>query len=83
MVESTINWKEQAQKYQEAFLEDLKDLLRIDSVRKDDEATDEFPVGPGPAIALKKVLELGERDGFKTEQFESLRTKVKSNETQC
>lgn len=44
MVESTINWKEQAQKYQEAFLEDLKDLLRIDSVRKDDEATDEFPV---------------------------------------
>lgn len=71
MVESTINWKEQAQKYQEAFLEDLKDLLRIDSVRKDDEATDEFPVGPGPAIALKKVLELGERDGFKTEQFEN------------
>lgn len=71
MSKQSINWKEQTQKYKEDFLEDLKELLRIDSVRKDDEATEEFPVGPGPAIALKKVLEIGERDGFKTEKFEN------------
>lgn len=66
-----INWKEEVKKYQDDFLEDLKELLRIDSVRNDDEATDEFPVGPGPAKALHKVLEFGERDGFETKQLEN------------
>lgn len=66
-----INWKEEVKKYQDDFLEDLKALLRIDSVRNDDEATDEFPVGPGPAKALHKVLEFGERDGFTTKQLEN------------
>lgn len=66
-----INWKEEVQKYQDDFLDDLKELLRIDSVRNDDEATDEFPVGPGPAKALHKVLEFGKRDGFETKQLEN------------
>lgn len=66
-----INWKEEVKKYQDDFLEDLKELLRIDSVRNDDEATDEFPVGPGPAKALHKVLEIGKRDGFETKQLEN------------
>lgn len=71
MSEQQINWKEEVKKYQDDFLADLKELLRIDSVRNDDEATDEFPVGPGPAKALHKVLEFGERDGFDTKQLEN------------
>ena len=66
-----INWKEEVKKYQDDFLEDLKEVLSIDSVRNDDEATEEFPVGPGPAKALHKVLEIGESDGFDTKQLEN------------
>lgn len=71
MTNHNIDWKEEAKKRKDAFLEDLFSILRIDSVRDDEKATEEFPVGPGPAEALKAFLELGNRDGFKTEQFEN------------
>lgn len=71
MTEQRIDWKAEVEKRKDDFLEDLFTLLRIDSVRDDDAATEEFPVGPGPAEALKAFLEIGERDGFKTEQFEN------------
>jgi len=71
MVDQPINWKEQTEKYKEDFLEDLQTLLKVDSVRDDEQATDEFPVGPGPAKALKTFLDMGERDGFKIKQLEN------------
>lgn len=71
MVNEPINWKELTEKYKEEFLEDLTTLLKVDSVRDDNKATEEFPVGPGPAEALKAFLEIGKRDGFKTKQLEN------------
>ncbi len=71
MSNQEINWKEEVKKYQDDFLADLKEVLKIDSVRNDDEATDEFPVGPGPAKALHKALEIADRDGFTTKQVEN------------
>ena len=66
-----INWKELVQDYKKDFLEDLFTLLRIDSVRDDDAATEEYPVGPGPVEALNAFLEIGKRDGFETENFDN------------
>lgn len=66
-----INWKELVEKYQDDFTEDLFTLLKIDSTRDDDAATDEFPVGPGPVEALDAFLEIGKRDGFATENFDN------------
>lgn len=71
MTEQTIDWKAEAAKRKEAFLEDLFDLLRIDSVRDDNKATDEAPVGPGPKEALESFLALGERDGFITKNVDN------------
>lgn len=71
MTNQPIDWKTEVEKRKDDFLGDLFTLLRIDSVRDDEAATEEFPVGPGPAEALKAFLEIGERDGFKTEQFEN------------
>jgi succinyl-diaminopimelate desuccinylase len=71
MTNQSIDWKAEVEKRKDDFLEDLFTLLRIDSVRDDEAATEEFPVGPGPAEALKAFLEIGKRDGFKTEQFEN------------
>lgn len=64
-----INWQELVQDYKADFLEDLFTLLKIDSVRDDDAATEEFPVGPGPVEALDAFLEIGKRDGFETESL--------------
>lgn len=66
-----INWKEIVEDYKEDFLEDLFTLLKIDSVRDDEAATEEFPVGPGPVEALDAFLEIGKRDGFETETFDN------------
>lgn len=66
-----INWKELVEDYKEDFLEDLFTLLKIDSTRDDDAATDEFPVGPGPVEALDAFIELGKRDGFETDSFDN------------
>lgn len=67
----TIDWKKETAKLKDDYLADLFSLLEIDSVRKDEEATEEFPVGPGPAKALDHFLKIGERDGFKTENFDN------------
>lgn len=66
-----INWQELVEDYKEDFLKDLFTLLKIDSTRDDDAATEEFPVGPGPVEALDAFLEMGKRDNFKTENFDN------------
>lgn len=66
-----INWKEIVKDYKEDFIEDLFTLLKIDSTRDDNAATDEYPVGPGPVKALDAFLDIGKRDGFSTENFDN------------
>ncbi|MHA8137947.1 M20/M25/M40 family metallo-hydrolase, partial [Lactobacillaceae bacterium Scapto_B20] len=68
----SIDWKQKAKDYQDDYLKDLKELIAIDSERDDEHATKEFPLGPGPAAALAKYLEIGERDGFKTKNYDNL-----------
>lgn len=43
-----INWLQEAQKRKEMLLEDLSELLRINSVRDIEHQTDEYPLGAGP-----------------------------------
>lgn len=64
-----INWLEEVTKRQDDLFEDLFRLLRIDSVRDDEQATPEAPVGPGPKAALEEFLAMAKEDGFETEQF--------------
>ncbi|MBP2099604.1 dipeptidase PepV [Enterococcus rivorum] len=60
----TINWQKEVETRKEALLEDLQNLLRINSERDDTKATPEAPFGPGPVAGLKHMLAYGERDGF-------------------
>lgn len=66
-----INWQELVEDYREDFLKDLFTLLKIDSTRDDDAATEEFPVGPGPVKALDAFLEIGKKNGFETKKFDN------------
>src|SRR5690625_4560551 len=72
MANQDINWKQEALDRKEDFLKDLFELLRVDSVRDDEKATEDAPVGPGPKEALETFLKMGERDGFKTKNFANL-----------
>lgn len=71
MTNQSIDWKAEAAKRKDDFLEDLFTILKIDSVRDDSKATAEAPVGPGPKEALEAFLAIGERDGFKAENFDN------------
>lgn len=64
-----INWLAEVEQRKDALLKDLFRLLSIPSVREDDLATPEAPVGPGPLAALEEFMAMAEEDGFKTEQF--------------
>lgn len=66
------DWLKAAQAQEKDYLEDLKALIRIPSVRDDSAATDEYPLGPRPAQALKAFLEMAEQDGFRTKNIDNL-----------
>lgn len=67
-----INWQEEVNSRKDELMEDLYSLIRIDSVKDLENKTDDMPVGPGPAKALHKFLEIGERDGFITKNIENV-----------
>ena len=67
-----IDWQAEVDQRKEQLLEDLKTLIKIDSVSDIEHRTDKFPLGPGPAEALAKFLEIGERDGFITKNIENV-----------
>lgn len=64
-----VNWLQEVENRKETLFEDLFRLLRIPSVREDDKATDEAPVGPGPKAALEEFMKMAQEDGFETKQF--------------
>lgn len=68
----TIDWKQAAAAHRDAYLNDLKDLIAIQSVRDDSKKTADAPLGPGPANALQAFLKLAERDGFETTNLDNL-----------
>ena len=49
----TTQWRAEALKYEDALLTDLKEMLAIKSVRDDEAATEDAPLGPGPKEALQ------------------------------
>jgi len=56
----------------EQFLEDLKELLKIDTVLIEQPHVKEAPFGENLVKALEYMLSLGERDGFITKNIENV-----------
>jgi dipeptidase PepV len=67
----TINFTAEVEARKQAMLDDLFTLLRINSERDDSLVTEDAPFGPGPKAAMLKLLELAERDGFKTDNVDN------------
>ena len=66
------DWLKKAEAQREDYLADLTALMKIESVRDDAAATDEYPLGPGTAQALAAFLEMAKQDGFKTKNIDNL-----------
>lgn len=64
-----IQWLQEVEQRKEQLFADLFRLLRVESVREDDKATPEAPVGPGPKAALEEFMAMAQEDGFITQQF--------------
>lgn len=64
-----VNWLQEVEQRKEQLFQDLFTLLKVPSVREDELATPEAPVGPGPKAALDAFMKMAQADGFKTEQF--------------
>ncbi len=67
-----MNWLNEIKKYEEELLQDICDLVSINSVRDDSLASEECPVGPGPKRALYAVETLLNETGLKTEIIDNL-----------
>lgn len=72
----SINWQQEATAYQDALLQDLTALLKINSVRDIEHKTSEAPLGQGPAEALKLMLTFAERDGFQTKNVKNVAGRI-------
>ncbi|UQS83879.1 dipeptidase PepV [Bombilactobacillus thymidiniphilus] len=67
-----MEWKQLAQAKQANLIADLAELVKINSSCDTEHQTSDYPLGPGPAKALQKVLSFGERDGFLTKNVDNL-----------
>lgn len=61
-----MDWMKEFASYEDAFINDLRGLIRIDSVRDDESAAEGAPFGKGCRAALDYMLQLAKCDGFET-----------------
>lgn len=73
-------WRDKVKAYEGQIVEDLKGLLSIESVREDDKASSENPVGPGPRKALDYMYQLAERDGFGVHDVDHIAGRIEAGE---
>lgn len=66
-----INWQKEVEARKDDFLEDLKGLLRIPSVRDDSKKTEDAPFGPDVKRALDYMMELGKNTASQRKKLET------------
>ena len=64
-----IHWLDEVTQRKDDIINDLFRLLKINSVRNDELATEDAPVGPGPLEALEEFMHIAQEAGFETKQF--------------
>ncbi|MFC3883280.1 dipeptidase PepV [Bacillus songklensis] len=65
-----INWLNEVEKRKEQLIQDTQQFLQIKSVLDESTKTKEMPFGEGIHRALTHLLQLGEKDGFKTKNVD-------------
>lgn len=77
----SIDWEKEVSHRSDELLNDLTELLSIDSSRDIEHKTENYPLGPGPAKALQTFLHFAERDNFKTKNVDNLAGRIELGES--
>lgn len=72
----SIDWEKEVSHRSDELLNDLSELLSIDSSRDVEHKTKDFPLCPGPAKALQTFLHFAERDGFVNKNVDNLAGRI-------
>lgn len=72
----SIDWEKEVSHRSDELINDLSELVSIDSSRDTEHKTSDFPLGPGPAKALQTFLHFADRDGFKTKNVDNLAGRI-------
>jgi len=72
----SIDWEKEVSHRSDELINDLSELVSIDSSRDTEHKTSDYPLGPGPAKALKTFLHFADRDGFKTKNVDNLAGRI-------
>ncbi|KRK64085.1 dipeptidase PepV [Companilactobacillus tucceti DSM 20183] len=75
-----IDWEKEIAHRSDEMINDLSELVSINSQRDVEHKTDEYPLGPGPAKALKIFLNFAKRDGFETKNVDNLAGRIEYGE---
>jgi len=72
----SIDWEKEVSHRSDELINDLSELVSIDSSRDTEHKTSDFPLGPGPAKALQTFLHFASRDGFVTKNVDNLAGRI-------
>jgi len=72
----SIDWEKEVSHRSDELINDLSELVSIDSSRDTEHKTSDFPLGPGPAKALQTFLHFADRDGFDTKNVDNLAGRI-------
>ncbi len=64
-----MNFETEAKKYREQFLEDLRELVAIPSLKDNETISDNAPFGAACRAALDKMMEIGRKAGFTVKDY--------------
>lgn len=78
----SIDWEKEVSHRSDELINDLSELVSIDSSRDIENKTSDFPLGPGPAKALQTFLHFAERDGFATKNVDNLAGRIEFGNTE-
>lgn len=65
-----MNYELEAKKYREQFMEDLRQLVAIPSLKDESTISDKAPFGAACRAALDKMMEIGRQAGFKVKDYD-------------
>ncbi|APX71038.1 dipeptidase PepV [Companilactobacillus allii] len=72
----SIDWEKEVAHRSDELINDLTELVSIDSQRDIEHKTSEYPLGVGPAEALQTFLNFANRDGLKTKNVDNLAGRI-------
>lgn len=67
-----MDWYTLAKSRENELIEELRELLQIESVLNEEEATADAPFGPGPLAALKFMLQKGEEQHMTVKMIDNM-----------